>query len=165
MTLSPAFHEVRFPVDISLGSSGGPERSTEIVTLGSGHEQRNQRWSLSRRKFDAGYGVKGLDALHDVIAFSKPDVVRSLVFGFATPWTGNPAIRLKHPMCRISRSGSVPGMNSNFSLSSRMARVKTGTHGRFPSPSQIPSGLQSMARNRFCNLNLLSIQQADQSVL
>jgi len=80
MTLSPAFHEVRFPVDISLGSSGGPERSTEIVTLGSGHEQRNQRWSLSRRKFDAGYGVKGLDALHDVIAFFEAR--RGPLFGF-----------------------------------------------------------------------------------
>ena len=45
-----AFHDVRFPTAIALGSTGGPERRTEIVTLGSGREQRNQRWSRSRRR-------------------------------------------------------------------------------------------------------------------
>ena len=155
-----------FPSTYHWARRVGLSEAPKLLPLGSGHEQRNQRWSLSRRKFDAGYGVKGLDALHDVIAFFEARRGPALWFSVSRPpWTGNPAIRLKHPMCRISRSGSVPGMNSNFSLSSRMARVKTGTHGRFPSPSQIPSGLQSMARNRFCNLNLLSIQQADQSVL
>ena len=28
-----AFHEVRFPANLSFGSVGGPERRTEIVTL------------------------------------------------------------------------------------------------------------------------------------
>lgn len=63
------FHETRFPIDISLGASGGPQRRTEIVTLGSGAEQRNQRWADSRRKYDAGYGVKTMDQLAAVIAF------------------------------------------------------------------------------------------------
>lgn len=63
------FHDVRFPTDISLGASGGPRRRTEIVTLGSGHEKRNQRWADSRRRFDAGYGVKSLVQLHDALAF------------------------------------------------------------------------------------------------
>ena len=80
MTLTPAFHDVRFPVDISIGSSGGPERNTEIVTLGSGNEQRNPRWSQSRRKFNAGYGVKGLDALYEVVAFFEAR--RGPLFGF-----------------------------------------------------------------------------------
>ncbi|MEG9884628.1 MAG: DUF2460 domain-containing protein [Hyphomicrobiales bacterium] len=64
-----AFHEVRFPVDIALGATGGPERRTEIITLGSGHEERNARWAVSRRRYNAGYGVRTLDELHDVIAF------------------------------------------------------------------------------------------------
>jgi len=64
-----AFHDVRFPTAISRGASGGPERRTEIVTLGSGREERNQRWSDSRRRYDAGYGVRGVDDLHAVIAF------------------------------------------------------------------------------------------------
>jgi uncharacterized protein (TIGR02217 family) len=64
-----AFHEVRFPAGISLGASGGPERRTEIVVLGSGHEERNSRWADSKRSWNAGYGVKRVDDLYAVIAF------------------------------------------------------------------------------------------------
>ncbi len=64
-----AFHEIRFPTAISLGASGGPERRTDIVVLGSGHQERNQRWADSRRRYDAGYGVKSLDDLQTVVAF------------------------------------------------------------------------------------------------
>ena len=42
-----AFHAVRFPAGISLGASGGPERRTEIVVLGSGAEERNSRWGCA----------------------------------------------------------------------------------------------------------------------
>ncbi len=65
----PAFHEILFPLDIALKSAGGPERKTEIVALGSGREERNARWAHSRRRYDAGYGVKTLDALSQVVAF------------------------------------------------------------------------------------------------
>jgi uncharacterized protein (TIGR02217 family) len=65
----PAFHEVLFPLDIALGSAGGPERRTEIVALGSGREERNARWAHSRRRYDAGYGIKTYEALSQVIAF------------------------------------------------------------------------------------------------
>ena len=64
-----AFHEIRFPLDIAFGSSGGPERRTEIVTLGSGFEERNSPWADSRRRYNAGYGVKSLDDLHTLIGF------------------------------------------------------------------------------------------------
>lgn len=63
------FHEVRFPTDISRGARGGPVRKTDVVTLASGREHRNARWAHSRRKFDAGYGVKTLAGLAAVIAF------------------------------------------------------------------------------------------------
>jgi uncharacterized protein (TIGR02217 family) len=63
------FHDVLFPLDIALGSKGGPERKTDVVTLGSGREQRNARWAHSRRRYDAGYGVKNLDGLHAILAF------------------------------------------------------------------------------------------------
>jgi uncharacterized protein (TIGR02217 family) len=63
------FHEIRFPTSIAFHSSGGPERRTEIVTLGSGFEERNAVWANSRRRYDAGFGVKSLDDLHAVIAF------------------------------------------------------------------------------------------------
>ena len=64
-----AFHEILFPLDIALKSAGGPERRTDVVTLGSGAEQRNSRWAHSRRRYDAGYGIKTLDALAQVVEF------------------------------------------------------------------------------------------------
>jgi len=74
------FHEVRFPLDISLRGSGGPQRKTDIVTLGSGREQRNARWARSRRRYEAGYGVKTLAALSSVIAFFEER--RGRLYGF-----------------------------------------------------------------------------------
>jgi uncharacterized protein (TIGR02217 family) len=67
--MTTAFHEILFPLDIALKSAGGPERKTEIVALGSGREERNSRWAHSRRRYDAGYGVKTLVALSAVVAF------------------------------------------------------------------------------------------------
>jgi uncharacterized protein (TIGR02217 family) len=67
--MTAAFHEVLFPLDIALKSAGGPERKTEIVAVGSGREERNARWAHSRRRYDAGYGVKTFAALSAVVAF------------------------------------------------------------------------------------------------
>lgn len=64
-----AFHEVRFPASLSLGSVGGPERRTEIVTLANGFEERNTPWAQSRRRYDAGLGMRSLDDLEMLIAF------------------------------------------------------------------------------------------------
>ena len=64
-----AFHAVRFPLDISLGARGGPERATDIVTLASGREERNSRWLHSRRRYNAGYGVKSRADMAAVLAF------------------------------------------------------------------------------------------------
>ena len=74
------FHEIRFPSEISRNASGGPERRTDVVVLGSGHEQRNSRWADSRRSYNAGYGVKSLDDLSAVIAFFEER--RGRLYGF-----------------------------------------------------------------------------------
>lgn len=63
------FHEILFPTEVSLGASGGPERLTEVVSTASGREERNARHADSRRRWDAGYGVKTLAALAAVVAF------------------------------------------------------------------------------------------------
>jgi uncharacterized protein (TIGR02217 family) len=63
------FHEVLFPIDVSLRSRGGPQRRTEVVVTGSGREARNARWAHARRRYDAGYGIKGLADLSAVVAF------------------------------------------------------------------------------------------------
>jgi uncharacterized protein (TIGR02217 family) len=64
-----AFHAVRFPLDVALGARGGPERATDIVTLASGREERNSRWAHSRRRWNAGYGVKSHADMQAVLAF------------------------------------------------------------------------------------------------
>jgi len=64
-----AFHPVRFPIDVALGAHGGPERLTDIVTLSSGAEERNQRWANSRRRYNAAYGVKSRADMQAVLAF------------------------------------------------------------------------------------------------
>lgn len=74
------FHDVRFPAALSFGSSGGPERRTEIVTLASGHEERNSPWAHARRRYDAGLGLRSLDDIHAVIAFFEARMGR--LYGF-----------------------------------------------------------------------------------
>jgi len=76
------FHEIRFPTSIAFHSSGGPERKTEIVTLGSGYEERNAVWANSRRHYDVGYGVKSLDDIHAVVAFFEARCGRLYGFRF-----------------------------------------------------------------------------------
>lgn len=74
------FHDILFPLDIALKSAGGPERRTDIVSFGSGREERNARWAQSRRRYDAGYGVKTMDALQAVVAFFEER--RGRLYGF-----------------------------------------------------------------------------------
>ena len=64
-----AFHEIRFPANISFGSTGGPERLTEVVTLANGFEERNTPWEHSRRHYDAGFGLRSLDDVDSLLAF------------------------------------------------------------------------------------------------
>ena len=64
-----AFHEVRFPANLSFGSLGGPERRTEIVSLASGFEERNTPWAHARRRYNAGIGLRSLDDLSTLVAF------------------------------------------------------------------------------------------------
>ena len=93
----PAFHEVLFPLDVALGARGGPERRTEIVTVGSGREERNARWAHSRRRWNAGYGVKSLNALSAVVAFFEER--RGRLHGFR--WRD-----------RLDHSSGPPGVDS-----------------------------------------------------
>lgn len=80
-----SFHEVQFPRRLALGSSGGPERKTDIVTLASGFEERNSPWACSRRRYNAGFAVATLGDLHDVIAFFEARQGRLHAFRFRDP--------------------------------------------------------------------------------
>ncbi len=74
------FHEVRFPASLSFGSVGGPERRTDIVTLANGFEERNTPWAHSRRRYDAGLGMRSLDDVETLISFFEAR--QGQMFGF-----------------------------------------------------------------------------------
>jgi uncharacterized protein (TIGR02217 family) len=115
----PAFHETLFPLDIALKSSGGPERRTEVVTLASGREERNTRWANSRRRYDAGYGVRSLDALNLVVAFFEER--RGRLYGFRwrdrMDWRSGPPSRAPLPTDQPIGTGT--GTLASFQLVKR----------------------------------------------
>ena len=63
------FAEVSFPARLAFGSTGGVERRTEIVTLGSGFERRATPWALGRRRWLVGGGVRKLEEAAELLAF------------------------------------------------------------------------------------------------
>ncbi len=128
--MSAAFHEILFPLDIALNSAGGPERRTDVVALGSGAEERNARWAHSRRRYDAGYGVKTFDALSQVVAFFEER--RGRLHGFR--WRD----RLDHssaaPGVAISATDQVLGTGDGGTAAFALSK----TYGSLFSPYQRP---------------------------
>jgi uncharacterized protein (TIGR02217 family) len=86
MTDFASFHDVLFPVAVSFGATGGPERRNEIVLMTSGRERRNARFSQSRRHYDAGTGVRSLEDLYDVLAFFEARRGSLHAFRFRDPF-------------------------------------------------------------------------------
>jgi uncharacterized protein (TIGR02217 family) len=101
------FHEIRFPTAIAFHSTGGPERRTEIVMLGSGFEERNAVWANSRRRYDAGSGVKTLDDLSGVIAFFEARLGRLYGFRFRdfADWKSCPPGAAFSPLDQVIGTG------------------------------------------------------------
>ena len=130
----PAFHEILFPIDIALKSAGGPERRTEIVTLGSGREERNARWAHSRRRYDAGYGVKTLGALSEVVAFFEER--RGRLHGFR--WRD----RLDHssaaPDVPVAPTDQVIGLGDGVTAAFPLRKTYGGLHAPYQRPIAKP---------------------------
>ncbi|WP_062016482.1 DUF2460 domain-containing protein [Aureimonas sp. AU4] len=81
-----SFCDERFPLRLSLNTSGGPERRTDIVRLSTGFENRNQRARHSARRYDAGSGVKALADLAIVLDFFEARRGRLVAFRFRDPF-------------------------------------------------------------------------------
>jgi len=111
-----AFHDVRFPLDISRRAHAVIARRTEIVVLGSGHEQRNARWRDARRRFEIGYGIKTIDDLHEVIAFFEARRGRLHGFRFRdwSDWKSCPPLR--QPTAADQVIGTGDGAAVSFQL-------------------------------------------------
>ena len=111
-----SFHDIRFPAKLSFGSTGGPERRTEIVALGSGFEERNTPWAHGRRRYDAGLGVKSLNDLYTVIEFFEAR--RGRLYGFR--WKDHLDFRSRGPLDPINATdqniGTGDGVRTIFTL-------------------------------------------------
>lgn len=79
------FHEVRFPLRLALGTSGGPVRRTDIVSLSNGRENRNRRWRDARRHYDAGSGIRSIGDLYAVLEFFEARAGQLYGFRFRDP--------------------------------------------------------------------------------
>ncbi len=81
-----SFHDVRFPLAVSFGATGGPERRNEIISLTSGREKRNARFSQSRHVYEAGTGVRSLEDLHDELVIFEARRGSLHAFRFRDPF-------------------------------------------------------------------------------
>lgn len=86
-----SFVEIRFPEDISYGSSGGPVYSTDVVATLGGHEQRNSNWADARARYNVAHGVKTQEQLDALIAFFRARKGRAHGFRFKD-WTDYKAV-------------------------------------------------------------------------
>ncbi|KPF41096.1 DUF2460 domain-containing protein [Rhizobium sp. AAP43] len=80
-----AFHEIRFPLRLSLTTRGGPERLTDVVSLTNGREARNRRFRFSRRRYDVGSALRSVADLYAVLEFFEARGGRLHGFRFRDP--------------------------------------------------------------------------------
>jgi uncharacterized protein (TIGR02217 family) len=114
--MTNAFHEVLFPYDVALNGRGGPVRRTDIVTTGSGREERNARWAHARRKYDAGGGVRSLDQLAAVIAFFEERRGRLHGFRFRDRLDHRSCLPSAEPAPTDQPLGTGDGVRRSFQL-------------------------------------------------
>jgi uncharacterized protein (TIGR02217 family) len=77
-----SFIEIQFPRDISYGATGGPVYSTDVVSMFSGHEQRNSNWKNSRAKYNISTGVKTEGQWQALISFFRACKGKAIGFRF-----------------------------------------------------------------------------------
>lgn len=77
-----SFVEVQFPVNISYGSSGGPQFSTTININHGGYEKRNSNWSYPLAQYDVVQAIKTQEQLEELICFFRVRQGKAIGFRF-----------------------------------------------------------------------------------
>jgi uncharacterized protein (TIGR02217 family) len=132
--MTSSFHEVRFPTAISYGATGGPERRTEIVVMGSGFEERNSRWAHSRRRYNAGYGIKSLDDIHAIVAFFEER--RGRLYGFR--WKDHMDFRSSPPQQTPSATDQLIGTGDGAAPSFQLLKTYGAGETAYARPIRKP---------------------------
>jgi len=129
-----AFHEVRFPADLSFGSIGGPERRTDIVTLTSGFEERNTPWAHSRRRYDAGLGLRSLDDMASLIDFFEAR--QGQLFGFR--WKDWADYKSCAPSQDVSSDNQEIGVGDGSTVAFQLVKVYQSGEASYTRPITKP---------------------------
>jgi uncharacterized protein (TIGR02217 family) len=111
-----SFHDVLFPLAVSFGATGGPERRNEIISLSSGREKRNARFANSRRHYDAGTGLRSLDDLQEVIGFFEARRGSLHAFRFRDPFDMKSCAHGQVPTAADQPLGVGDGATTRFAL-------------------------------------------------
>lgn len=111
-----SFHEIRFPLRLALGTTGGPVRRTDIVNLSNGREARNQRWRDSRRHYDAGSGIRSVADLYAVLAFFEARSGQLYGFRFRDPVDNRSSAPGQPVTATDQRLGTGTGTKADFQL-------------------------------------------------
>lgn len=110
------FHEVSLPLALAFGASGGPERRTDVVTLGSGRESRNTPWAQARRRYDLAGAARTLDDVHALIAFFEARRGRLHGFRFRDVMDWRSRAPGQTPIATDQQLGVGDGVRKSFQL-------------------------------------------------
>jgi uncharacterized protein (TIGR02217 family) len=111
-----SFHEIQFPLRLALGATGGPVRRTDIVSLSSGRENRNNRWKNARRQYDVGSGMRSVADLYQVLAFFEARSGQLYGFRFSDPVDFQSSSPGKVPKASDQVLGVGDGETTSFQL-------------------------------------------------
>ncbi|OIQ43383.1 MAG: glycoside hydrolase family 24 [Roseobacter sp. MedPE-SWde] len=129
-----SFHEIRFPASLSFGSVGGPERRTDVVTLANGFEERNTPWAHSRRRYDAGLGLRSLDDIEALIAFFEAR--QGQIFGFR--WKDWSDYKSARPTAEVDFRDQVIGLGDGVQTGFQLLKSYRSGDSTYPRPIAKP---------------------------
>jgi uncharacterized protein (TIGR02217 family) len=113
------FHDVRYPLTLGFGSSGGPEFSTNVVMTASGQETRTIGWRQARRRYEVGSGIRSEEDLSVLLAFFESRQGRAYAFRFQDPldYSSAPYGKMPTPTDQLLEVGD--GITTQFELVKR----------------------------------------------
>lgn len=114
-----AFDDVLFPLALGREASVSPGFSTAIVTMASGHEQRNADWADARLRFDAGLGVRSEEDIGTLIAFFRARRGAARGFRFRDPFDHSSREMTGTPAATDQWLGTGDGVTTHFPIVKR----------------------------------------------
>ena len=80
--MTTPFINTPFPDAVARGATGGPTFLTDVVSLGSGDEQRNICWEQAKCKFNIGTGIRTRVQMAAVVSHFRVVMGRAYSFPF-----------------------------------------------------------------------------------